>query len=319
MSSPTLTVLQVLKRTTDYFAQKGIPTPRLDAEVLLAHLLGVERIRLYVEFDRPLVAQELDGYRELVARRARRAPVAYLTGRKEFMGLDLAVTPEVLIPRPETELLVERALAWCRAEMQQMQQPGGDSPGSSSDSSSAGSSALRLADIGTGSGSIAVALAKNLPESIVYATDISGAALTVALANAEKHGVQSRIKFLAGDLARPLFGEGLEGKLDLVASNPPYVAQRVAGELTPEVVQHEPQTAIFGGEDGLKFYPPLVEQAGKLLRRGGLLAVEIGHDQASAVGGFIAATGKFEDPAVVRDYAGHDRVILALRCNDDKS
>ncbi|MCL4517514.1 MAG: peptide chain release factor N(5)-glutamine methyltransferase [Firmicutes bacterium] len=316
MISPPLTVLQVLKRTTDYFAQKGIPTPRLDAEVLLAHLLGVERIRLYVEFDRPLAPQELDGYRELVARRARRAPVAYLTGRKEFMGLDLAVTPEVLIPRPETELLVERALAWCRSEVQQkqqMQQPGGDSPGSSSDSSSAGSSALRLADIGTGSGAIAVVLAKNLPESIVYATDISGAALAVASANAEKHGVQSRIKFLAGDLARPLFGEGLEGRLDLLASNPPYVAQRVAGELTPEVARHEPQTAIFGGEDGLKFYPPLVEQAGKLLRPGGLLALEIGHDQASAVGGFIAATGKFEAPMAIKDYAGHDRVVLARK------
>ncbi|MGE5576345.1 MAG: peptide chain release factor N(5)-glutamine methyltransferase [Syntrophothermus sp.] len=291
--TPPLNVIQVLQRTTEYFAQKGIPNPRLDAEVLLAHLLGVERIRLYVEHDRPLMPDELAGYRELVARRARRAPVAYLTGRKEFMGLDLAVDSGVLIPRPETELLVERALAWCRAEMEQSR------------------SVVHLADIGTGSGAIAVALAKNLPKSAAYATDISAAALAVAAANAEKHGVGSRIKFFEGDLAGPLYEEGLAGRLDLLASNPPYVPRRTAGELPPEVVRYEPEVALFGGEDGLKFYEPLVGQAGELLRGGGLLIMEIGHDQAATVTEFIAREGNFGDPTVIKDYAGHDRVVFA--------
>lgn len=282
-----LTVLEVLRRATGYFASKGVPTPRLDAEVLLAHVLGMQRIQLYVNFDRPLDKDELAAYRRATAERGRRVPVAYITGTKEFFGLEFKVTPAVLIPRPETEVLVEQVLEWAKGR--------------------AGGTRLRIADIGTGSGAIAVALAVRLAEAELWATDASAAALEVARENARVHGVEERVHFQLGNLAEPL-----AGLFDAVVSNPPYVAEKEAPSLVPELA-YEPREALFGGPDGLKWYPELIRQAGHIVKRGGIVALEIGAEQGGTVRDMLSETGFFADICIVKDYAGLDRVIIAER------
>ncbi len=277
MSAPALTPLELVSRTAGYFERHGIDRPRLDAEVLLAHVLGLSRIDLYVHFERPVSPDERDRYRELVRSRARdRMPVAYLTGEQEFWSRPFRVTPEVLIPRPETELLVR-----CAADLRPR----------------------RVAEIGTGSGAVAVALACELPGAEIVAVDCSEAALEVARQNLERLGVADRVTLLCGNCTDPL-----AGTFDVLVSNPPYVPSEVLAGLEPEV-RHEPRLALDGGPDGLDLLRRLAESAPALVP-GGWLLLEIGCGQAEAVTSLLRDAGALE-VAAEKDLAGIERVMRA--------
>lgn len=266
-------------------------TPRLDAELLLAHILGWSRARVLAEGREALTDEQRAVFRALVARRAELEPVAYLVGHKEFYGLDFAVDRRVLVPRPETELLIDlaRGHAWqCRARFEAL-----------------GSGArLRIADVGTGSGCIAVVLALQLPEARVYAVDISRDALDVAGRNVARHNVSQRVRLLAGDLL-----DALPEAVDLIVSNPPYT---VLSEISVGVRRHEPGLALDGGPDGLEAYRRLFAQAPAKLRPGGAVLVEIGATQAAAVMDYARARFPAARIGVHRDLAGLDRVVEVL-------
>ncbi len=279
------TILKVLDWTADRFAREGIDAPRVDAEVLLAHVLELERIQLYAHFDQPLQPHGLTAYRERVKRRLAREPVAYITGAKEFWSLALQVTRDVLIPRPETELLVESALERL------------DAPGEGS----------VVVDVGTGSGAVALAVKKERPAAAVTGTDLSGEALDVARRNAEAHGLE--IMLLQGDLLDALpDGEAPT----LILSNPPYVADGDQADLAPEIRDWEPRGALFAGPDGLAVIRRLAEQAFERLAAGGWLMVEIGCGQGEAASGLLAEAG-FAEVDVRKDLAGLDRVVLGRK------
>ncbi len=276
--SDTWTLLKLLRWTTEFFAAKQIDNPRLDAELLLAHVLNLDRIGLYLNFERPLIAAELDLIRPLVKRRGQREPLQYLLGSTEFWSLEFEVTPAVLIPRADTETLVEEAL-------------------------NRAGEAGQLLDVGTGSGAIAISLASELPNWQVSALDISAEALTVARRNAEKNAVAERLQFIHADLV-----ELPRQQYDLIVSNPPYIAQAEWDSLMPEVRSFEPQTALLAGNDGLENYQKLTAQASTRLIPGGWLLVEIGYQQAQAVQQLFAQAG-LQDIFVRDDYAGQPRVV----------
>jgi release factor glutamine methyltransferase len=252
------TTLEVLSWTQKRFGERGIPSARLDAEVLLAHVLKITRVALYTGFDKPLHENELGAYRDLIRRRLAGEPVAYLVGEQEFWSLPLAVDPRVLIPRRDTETLVETALRLARG-------------------------ARRIADIGTGSGAIVLALLKELPEATAVAVDASEDALAVARANAERHGMVERLRLVRGDLVAPL-----DGGFDLVVSNPPYIPRGDLPGLSPEV-RREPPAALDGGADGLDALRRLVPAAKAKLAPGGWLLVEHGHELLRGVGAVLYA------------------------------
>lgn len=308
--SELLTVDELLRRATSYLTGKGLPSPRLDAEVLLAWVLHMDRVQLYVNFDRPLEPDEVARYREFIGRRAKKVPVAFLRGFKEFFALPFTVLPAVLIPRPETELLVEQALAWLAGQGAEVNLPTGRRLGSGE--AAPAPTAWTVADVGTGSGCIGVTVAKCAPAVRVVATDQSERALLVARANALRHGVTDRVTFLSGDGPKPLTVAGWAGRLDLVASNPPYLPTATLADLGMDIA-YEPREALDGGPDGLRFYRAWVSKLGALLRPGGLLLLEIGHDQGAAVSGLVEATGEFAAVAVVKDHGGRDRVVRAVR------
>lgn len=283
------TIQRLLDWTKEYFADKGIEKPRLDAEILLAHVLGIERIALYTGYERVVDENTLAQFREMVKRRAERCPVAYVTGRKEFMSLEFEVTPDVLIPRPETEILVEKAVEAAR---------GIESP--------------LIADVGTGSGAIAVAVAVKVPAAQLFATDASEAALEVARGNAFRNGVDARIKFLKGDMLSPLREEGLAGKLNLILSNPPYVSQEEWPTLMDNVRLHEPQAALLSEGDPLKFYRALAEGAREMLAAGGRLMVEVGAKRAAAVMALFEKAG-LEGVKSEKDYERIERVVVGRK------
>lgn len=285
------TLLDYLKLTMAFLEGKGIEGARLDSELLLAEAVGMTRTQLYTNFEQPLAEPEVARFRELVRRRATREPVAYITGRREFWSLDFAVDRRVLVPRPETELLVEMALDALRARSAEVD--GGE---------------VRFADIGTGSGAIAVAVARELVEARVLATDRSGAALEIAPGNAERHGVLARIEFAEGDGCAPLAGRAC---FDVIASNPPYIRSGEMKTLAPEVADWEPKWALESGPDGMDVTRPLVENALDLLNPGGWLMVEVG-TQADLVRDCFARRG-YEEVAVRRDLAGIDRVVCGRR------
>lgn len=282
------TLLDVLRLSTTYLAEHGSATPRLDAELLCAHALGLRRIDVYLQFDRPLREDELDTTREFVRRRARGEPVAYLTGVREFYGRPFAVDPSVLIPRPETETLVDVALRHLR-----------DAPDDPREA--------RIADLGTGSGCIAVSLAAEMPGLRVVATDISAAALTVAQRNAERHGVEERITFVQGS-----WGDALEGAFDMVVSNPPYVTVEELADAAPDVRDFEPHVALLGGADGLDVYRALLGSLHGTLRDGARLLFEIDPRRAETVSSLITDAFAGAETVVVQDLAGHDRVVGAV-------
>ncbi len=278
MSADVWTLLKLLRWTTDYFAEKGIDNPRLNAELLLAHVLHLDRVGLYLNFERPMTAAELDSIRPLVKRRGQREPLQYLIGHTEFWSLQFEVTPAVLIPRADTEIIVEEALG--RAE-----------------------ETGELLDVGTGSGAIVISLARELADWQLTGLDISTAALEVASRNAVNNGVAGQVRFLHGDLA-----ELPSQQYDLIVSNPPYIAQAEWDDLMPEVRCFEPQQALLAAENGLDCYRRLTAQAQSRLKPGGWLLVEIGYRQAGAVQQLFAAAG-LRDIFVRDDYAGQPRVV----------
>jgi release factor glutamine methyltransferase len=281
----TWTVGRLLTWTTDYLKKSGAENPRLDAEVLLAAARQCERIALYTAFEE-IVPDDVRGtFRGLVKRRAEGTPVAYLVGKREFYSLSLRVTPDVLIPRPETEFVVIAALDALKA---------------------AGAKSPLVADVGAGSGAIAIAIAKHASESRVVAIDISPAALAVAQQNATDHQVAERMDFIAGDLLAAI---PAERKFDLIASNLPYVTEAEFAELAPAVRNHEPRLALVGGEQGTELIECLIPQAAQRLKPGGLLILEISPMIADRVIDLFAADGHFEPATAVKDLAGHVRVV----------
>lgn len=283
MSEKKWTILEVLKWTSRYFQGKGISNPRTDAEVLLAHALGVERIDLYLRYDQPLTADERAVYREFVRRRASGEPVQYITGHREFWSLDFEVTPDVLIPRPETEVLVEIAIKYLKERRFR-----------------------RVVDIGTGAGVIAVALAHEIDGISVLATDISSSAINVARRNAVKHGVADRIRFIVMNLFESLLPDV---KFDVIVSNPPYVSSEEYRKLDREIKNFEPSIALLGGADGLDVVRRLIVQGISYLTTGGFLFIEIGYGQAEAVRDFVSGLGQEVSINVFDDYAHIPRVI----------
>ena len=279
------TIGRILKWTEQYFKQKNIESPRLDAEVLLSHILGRERIYLYVHFDEPLEPAELARYREAIKQRVQRVPVAYIIGEKEFMGLTFKVTADTLVPRPDTEILVQAAVERLRAR--------GETP--------------RFADIGTGSGAICLSVLHFLPKAQADTVDISPAARAVAEENAAALGASDRVTFHTGDLLAPLAGQCY----DAILSNPPYIPDGDIAALAPEVRLKEPHTALAGGKDGLDFYRRLTADAPAHLKDGGFLAVEVGIHQAAPVAALAAPS--FSRTEILKDYAGIERVVIAWK------
>jgi len=272
----------VLRLSTRYLDEHGSQSARLDAELLIAHALGVRRLDVYLQFDRPLDADQLVRIRELVRRRAGGEPIAYITGEREFFSRTFAVTRDVLIPRPETETLVEAVLDRVRSRPQ-----------------------LRIADLGTGSGCIAISLAAELPQASVLATDIDDGALRVARSNALNHGVLDRVELSAGDWAG-----AIDGCVDVVVSNPPYVIPEELAAADRDVRDFEPGLALLGGDDGLDAYRALLQSLPAHVRAGTLVAMEVDPRRCGAVAGLVESL-LGATPEVVSDLAGRPRVVLA--------
>lgn len=289
MSNKIWRVVDLLDWTVGYFQQHGIPNPRLDAEVLLGHLLEKTRLQLYLHFEMPVFQEHLTPFRELIKKRIAHTPVSYLTNRKEFMSLDFYVDERVLIPRPETEQLVETILTR-KTETPQ-----------------------RLLELGTGSGVIATSLALQQPEWEIVATDISEPALTVAQKNAETHACTAQIKFLSGDLFEPIEAINTNGntRFDWIVCNPPYVKNTERDTLSPDVRDYEPEIALFAGDDGLVVIRRLIAEAPKHLAPGGKLIFEIGERQADSVRALIDAESTYCTYELFKDYAEKERIVLA--------
>lgn len=281
------TTQKLLNWVTEYFTEKDIDSPRLSAEMVLANVLGMQRIELYVNFDKTVTQPLLNKLRGLVKRAAENEPVAYLIGQAEFYSLPFKVNSDCLIPRPETELLVERAIEFLR--MRQGEQA--------------------VCDLCTGSGCIAITIAVNYANSKIVATDISEQALAIAAANAQLNKVQGKISFLQGDLLTPLSEE----KFDLITCNPPYVTEEEYEQLDANVKDHEPKAALIAGADGLDYYRRLAESVEKFLKPGALLIMEIGNQQSQPVKELFEKTGCFSQVTVEKDFAGNDRVISAIK------
>ena len=280
------TVKKILDWTIAYFDEKSVTEPRLSAEWLLASVLSCQRVALYVQFERILTIGERTAYRELVMRRAGREPVQYILGETEFYGLPIRVTPEVLIPRPDTEILVDSVIEWLH-----------DTPGN----------ATAILDIGTGSGCIAIALAKAFPDVTVTAIDNSEAALAIARENAQRN--QVRIDFIHGDFFA--LSNSLDKPFDVIVSNPPYIAASDWDDLQPEVRSFEPQGALLAGKDGLDFYRRLCPLLPGLLGADGAVFLEVGYNQAHQVSSQLSHFSFY--PATRKDYARIDRVVSATR------
>lgn len=281
------TIGKILKWTEEYFQKAKLDSPRLDAEVLLAHVLKQkERIYLYVHFDQPLEQHELSAYRECIKRRVQHEPVAYITGHRDFMGLDFKVTKDTLIPRPDTEILVE-------AVLQRLPAAG---------------EASSLADIGTGTGAICLSLLNYLPKLQAVAVDISPGALAVAKENSIALGLAERVEFLQGDLLVPLAAKG--SLLNAIVSNPPYIPKADIAALASDVKSYEPMGALDGGEDGLDFYRRLLDGSAALLAANGFLAMEVGIHQARQLEKLAAGMSQWDKCEIIRDLAGIERVVI---------
>ena len=288
MTDAVWTIQRLLAWTADFFRERGIESPRLDAEVLLSALLGRDRMYLYVHFDEPLEPEELARFRGYVKERAAHVPLAYVLGRREFMGLDFRVTRDTLIPRPDTEILVQCAVDFLRARMD------------------AGEAACSIADIGTGTGAIALSTLRYTEGTHADAVDISPAAAAVARENAERLGLTERIDIHVGDLLAPLAG----GRYDMILSNPPYIPTVDIATLMPEVRSYEPHLALDGGMDGLNIYRRLMADAPALLKEGGAIAVEVGIDEAAAIAALAMAHPRIVRTEILKDLAGIERVVV---------
>jgi len=281
-----MNIKELLNRSDQFLAARGIESSRLDAEVLMADLLDMERINLYVKYDYPLKNVEIDNYRERIKKRAQRIPVAYITEKKEFMSLEFKVKEGVLIPRPDTENLVEAVIEYCRKE--ELQSP-------------------QIIDVGTGSGAIAVSLAHYLEDAKVVGVDLSTEALKVARQNMDEHELSERMSILKSDLLKEFIKREITG-IDIIVSNPPYISKSEMEKLPPEV-KKEPKTALAAGEDGLAYYKKLIPQAEKVLKNGGKLFLEIGYQQAEAVKALFGSS--WVEVEVKKDYSENDRIAAA--------
>ena len=271
-----------LENGTENLKRAGITEAKLDARLLLEYVCETDHSTLYAHPDREVTEAEEQKYNELLLRREKREPVAYILGKWEFMGLSFNVSKDVLIPEQDTEVLVEEALRYCEDKM-------------------------RILDLCTGSGCIALSLLNYPNDTKAVCTDISEAALSVAKENADKLGLSDRVTFIETDL----FPDKTIGKFDVIVSNPPYIATEVIKTLAPEVKDYEPNLALDGSKDGLEFYRRIVNGAGEYLFSSGYLIMEIGYDQAEAVKALLTENGKYHDIEVIKDYAGNDRVVRA--------
>jgi release factor glutamine methyltransferase len=287
MPEESWTVLKLLQWTTDYFQRNNVPEPRTSAEVLLAHVLAEDRLFLYLNYDRPMEKNELAEYRACIKRRLGGEPNQYITGLQEFWSLPLRVSPDVLIPRPETEVLVEAVL-----EFLDKADPNVD-----------------ILDLGTGSGAIAIALARELPAGKIVATDLSMAALRLAQENAKLHQVDERILFVRGDMFAAI--PGASQKFKVVVTNPPYVSHAAMFQLPREIRNFEPHHALEGGPDGLAAIRHIIAEVHTVLSQAGALFMEMGADQTESVSALVLESQEYQSFHIRKDYSGIDRVLVA--------
>jgi release factor glutamine methyltransferase len=283
------TISSLLDWTTLYFTKHKIENPHLEAEILLAHALNIKRIDLYVQHERVLNEEELAAFKKLIIRRIKNEPIAHIIGYKPFISLDFIVSSDVLIPRPETEHVVEVVIDIIKAGQNK---------------------SIKILDIGTGSGAIAVSLAYYTKNSFVTATDVSPKALQLAKQNAAKHGVSDRIKLLQGNLFEPLNGSDV---FDIIVSNPPYIPTGEIPSLQNEIKNFEPIKALDGGADGLDYYRKIMSKIDPFLKPEGYIVLEVGMAQAEEVSGIIRSKQIFAEPKIYEDYAGIKRVVEARR------
>ncbi|MFC1868410.1 peptide chain release factor N(5)-glutamine methyltransferase [Thermodesulfobacteriota bacterium] len=293
MSQKKWIIKDLLEVTADYLKQKQIDNPRLCAEILLAHQLNMCRVKLYLAFDQPLHENEISRYRSLIKRRLLREPTQYITGIQEFWSMEFMVAPQALIPRPESELLVEHVVSICRDE-KSPEKPSGT-----------------ILDLGTGSGVIAVSLAQELQGATIWASDISGQALDLCKLNAGKHGVDSRVRFIKGDLFQPFIDKPV--KFDIIVSNPPYVASEEYDSLAPEVRDYEPRLALDGHEGGLFFIRKIINEGADYLKPGGWLLIEMDPRQTPAALNMFEENGHYTEKKRIMDYTGKYRVVMARK------
>ena len=286
------TISEALKSTTEIFWKKDIDSPRVEAELLLGHILNLKRTQLYLNSQRSLSSEQEEKLKRLIEKRLKGKPLQYVIGETEFFGLKFKVDSRALIPRPETEILVSMVLEYFKREKRE-------------------SDNLKIIDVGTGAGNIAIALAYHLKNSFIYATDISSEALSLAKENAEINKLEDGIEFLCGDLFAPLKDKGLEEKIDAIISNPPYVQKEEKEILPKEVRDFEPGVALFV-EEGL--YQKIIDQSVMFLKKGnGILVLETGYNQAQKVKKIIEAKVEFTSIEIIKDLGGIERVVFAIK------
>jgi release factor glutamine methyltransferase len=290
MPPKTWQIKDLLKVSADYLKSKGIENPRLSAEVLLGHQLNLERIRLYLNFNQPLTVKEVSGYRSLIRRRVSPEPLQYITGKQEFWSLDFHVDRHVLIPRPETEIIVEQAIKLAKTV-----EKGSDQ-------------SLQILDLGTGCGTISIALAKEMPGALIWPTDISEKALSVARRNALQHQVSDRLRFRQGDLWEPFLND--DCLFDIVVSNPPYVTSGEYNDLSPDIRDNEPRLALDGGEDGMYYLKKIIKGAHDFMNPGGWIILEMAPGQTQEALTIMDKTGDYEEIERIKDYSRSYRVVI---------
>jgi len=299
MAPKIWTIKELLTVTSDYLKNKEIESPRLTAEILLAHQLKIPRIKLYLNFDQPLDDGEISGYRSLIRRRVKREPFQHITGTQEFWSMNFKVGPQVLIPRPESELLVEQVISlYNNNELQ-------------------GKEGVNVLDLGTGSGVLAITLARLLEGANLWASDISEEALEFARLNAKNHGMDERIQFCSGDLWEPFVGQGIT--FDVIVSNPPYVASDVFHTLPPEVRDHEPRLALDGGEGGMFYIERIIREGTEYMNPGGWLLIEMDPGQTRQAFSLMNETGQYGEKKRLKDYTHQYRVVVAQKITNGRT
>jgi len=291
LAMQTWTIQKLLIWTIEYLTKKGIEQPRLSAELLLSHVLQMMRIELYTHFNKSVTIEQRERLKDLAKRAGQQEPIAYLVGKTEIYSLELDVNSDCMIPRPETELLVERAIEFLRAR----------------------TGAQLVCDLCTGCGCIAVAIARNCPNAQIIATDISASALKVAAGNVEKHHLKDQIKLLCGDLFDPIMPYLEADKFDLIIANPPYVSADEFEALDKNVKDYEPKLALFAGADGLDIHRRIIENAPSFLKSDGALMLEIGFTQGQAIRELLEQAGIFYEVKIEKDFHNNDRIVSARR------
>ena len=290
----SITLLEALNSGAEFLKERGIGNPRSSVELLLCSILNLNRVDLYLNKDNVLKTKDKEKLDRFIEERALGKPLQYITGSTEFLDLEFKVDPRALIPRPETEILTLSVMEHFEKAKRENE-------------------ALRIVDLGTGSGVIAVTLAKNLTSSLVYATDISKDALELAEENAKMHKVEHRIDFISGDLFQPLEDKNLKNSVDCIVSNPPYVRDDDYRSLASEIRDFEPQVALFSGDDGLSFHTRIVEGSRAYLKGGGLLALEVGMGDAERLFEIIESENLFHKAEIIKDLAGIKRIVKVLK------